>query len=100
SDASSLPGSSEAIIADHVFGVTRWFEGDYVGAQPYLERAVASYDRERDRHIASRFAHHPGISSIGFLARVLWPLGEVDKAARLTEETVSAAKRTGHVPDI
>jgi predicted ATPase len=99
-DASSLPGSTEATIANTVAGITHWFQGDYVGARRHFEHAVAAYNRERDRQLASPFGQDPGITAMGFLARVLWPLGEVDKAAYLAEETVSAAKRTDDVPTI
>jgi class 3 adenylate cyclase/tetratricopeptide (TPR) repeat protein len=95
-----LPESPETGVAHRVFGITRWYEGDYVAARLHLEQAVASYDYERDRHLASRFGYDPGVVATFFLGLVLWPLGEVDRAAYLTEKAFSLAVRCGSIPTL
>jgi predicted ATPase len=84
----------------HVFGVTCWFQGDYVGARTHLEQALAAYDRLRDYHPAPRFVFDDRVVSTGWLAVVLWPLGEVDQAAHLLDSALSLARQIGHLPTI
>ena len=92
-DAPHSPGS-------HIFGVTCWFQGDYAGARTYLEQALAAYDHERDYHLAPRFVFDDRVVATGWLAVVLWPLGEVDQAARLLDSALSLARQSGHLPTI
>jgi tetratricopeptide (TPR) repeat protein len=93
-EAQRLSESPEIGVAHRVFGITCWFNGDYVSARVHLEQAVAAYDHERDCHLASRFGYDPGVVAMFFLGLVLWPLGEVDRAARLAEEALSLALRS------
>jgi class 3 adenylate cyclase/predicted ATPase len=92
-DAPHSPGS-------HIFGVTCWFQGDYAGARAHLEQALAAYDHERDHHTAPRFVFDDRVVATGWLAVVLWPLGEVDQAARLLDSALSLARRSGHLPTV
>src|SRR5262249_46805174 len=99
-EAQRLSESPEIGVAHRVFGITCWFNGDYVSARVHLEQAVAAYDHERDCHLASRFGYDPGVVAMFFLGLVLWPLGEVDRAARLAEEALSLAVRSDTVPTV
>jgi class 3 adenylate cyclase/predicted ATPase len=99
-DARRSPGLPAAGRALHVFGVTSWFQGDYVGARTHLEQALAAYDHERDRHLAPPFVFDDRVVSTGWLAVVMWSLGEVDQAARLLDSALSLARQTGHLPTI
>src|SRR6516225_3237921 len=93
----ALPAAGRAM---HVFGVTSWFQGDYVGARTHLEQALAAYDHERDHDLAPRFVFDDRVVATGWLAVVLWPLGEVDQAARLLDSALSLARQSGHLPSI
>jgi class 3 adenylate cyclase/predicted ATPase len=99
-DARLSPELPAAGRAMHVFGVTSWFQGDYVGARTHLEQALAAYDQEGDRHLAPRFVFDDRVVATGWLAVVLWPLGEVDQAARLLDSALSLARQSGHLPTI
>src|SRR5215468_6548237 len=99
-DVRHSPGSPAAGRALHVFGVTCWFQGDYTGARTHLEQALAAYDHERGHHIVPRFVFDDRVVATGWLAVVLWPLGEVDQAARLMESAFSLARQSGHLPSI
>src|SRR5262249_37650233 len=68
SDAQRWPGSPEFSIAHRVFGWTCWFQGDYISARAHLEQALAIYDHERDRHLASRFGYDVGVVAMFNLA--------------------------------
>jgi class 3 adenylate cyclase/predicted ATPase len=99
-DARRSPESPAAGRALHVFGVTCWFQGDYAGARTHLEQALAAYDHEQDHHLAPRFVFDDRVVTTGWLAVVLWPLGEVDQAARLLDSALSLARQRGHLPTI
>ena len=80
-DAVREPESPPAGIAHRSYGMTCWFQGDFVGARQHTERVLAIYNRERDRELAFRFGQDYGITAMSFLALVLWPLGEIDRGA-------------------
>src|SRR5262245_4770198 len=86
--------------AGHVFGVTCWFQGDYVGARASLEQALAAYDHERDYQLAPRFVFDDRVVATGWLAVVLWALGKVDQGARLLDNALGLARQSGHPPTI
>jgi class 3 adenylate cyclase/tetratricopeptide (TPR) repeat protein len=90
-DASRCKASSELSVAHRIYGVTRWFQGDFVGAQSHLEEAVAIYDPERDRDLSYRFGGDVGVAAMVYLALVLWPLGEVARARQLIEDGLRLA---------
>ena len=92
-DATRRPGSPEAGIAHRSYSMTRWFQGDFVGARQHGEQVLTIYDRDRDRELAFKFGQDYGITAMSFLALVLWPLGEIDRARRLADEAVEEALR-------
>jgi class 3 adenylate cyclase/predicted ATPase len=99
-DARRWPGLPAAGRALHLFGVTCWFQGDYTGARTHLEQALVAYEHERDHPLAPRFVFDDKVVATGWLAVVLWPLGEVDQAARLLASALSLARQSGHLPSI
>jgi predicted ATPase len=99
-DAQQSPGLPAAGRAHHVFGVTCWFQGDYTAARTHLEQALAAYEHERYHHLAPRFVFDDKVVATGWLAGVLWPLGEVDQAARLLDSALSLARQSGHLPSV
>jgi class 3 adenylate cyclase/tetratricopeptide (TPR) repeat protein len=96
-DSPGLPAGGRAL---HVPGVTCWFQGDYASARTHLERVLAAYDHERDHHFGPRFVFDDRVVAMGWLAVVLWPLGEVDHAARLLDGALSLAQQSGHLPTV
>src|SRR5262249_30868149 len=92
-DAPHFPGS-------HNFALTCWFQAHSVSARTHLGQALAAYDRERDHNLAPRFVFDDRVVATGWLAVVLWPLGEVDQAARLLDSALSLARQSGHLPTI
>ena len=80
-DVQARPDSPEAGVAHRVAGATCWFAGEYREAKDHLERALAMFQPGRDDDLAFRFGQDQGVSAIAYLALVLWPLGEIDRAA-------------------
>jgi class 3 adenylate cyclase/tetratricopeptide (TPR) repeat protein len=92
-----LPTTGRAL---HVFGVTCWFQGDYGRARTHIEQALSTYDRDGDHDLGPRFIFDDSVVAMGWLALLLWPLGEVDKAARLMDGALNLAQQRGHLPTI
>ena len=90
-------GSPEAGVAARVNSATDWYAGNFADARVSLERALGIFDPERDSELAFRFAQDLGVSITAYLALVLWPLGEVDRAREVAEEMVARATKIGHV---
>ena len=90
----------EASVAHRVLGSTHWFAGEYEKARDHLERALALFQPGRDDDLAFRFGQDASVAAMAFLASVLWPLGEVDRACQLVEEMVGRATQRGQVATI
>ncbi|HZZ26028.1 MAG TPA: hypothetical protein VFE60_27300 [Roseiarcus sp.] len=97
SDLEATPDSPEAGVAHRAAGGTCWFAGEYAQARDHLERALALFRPGRDDDMAFRFGQDPGVSAMGYLALVLWPLGEVDRAASLNSRMLARIGSLTHL---
>ena len=100
SEAAKRPVSGEARIADRIDGVTRWVQGDYIGARDHLEKTIVFPDLDDDRELAARFGQDNGVAVRLYLASVLWAMGDCDRARVLKEEAVTLAPQVGHAPTV
>jgi predicted ATPase len=96
-DVETRPGLPEAGVAHRAYGVTQWFTGNFVEARTHLEQAAAIFDPERDRDLAFRFGQDVGVSAMVYLAIVLWPLGEVDRAREIADATAARIANLNHL---
>jgi class 3 adenylate cyclase/predicted ATPase/DNA-binding transcriptional ArsR family regulator len=97
-EAEAMPGTSASVIAHRIFGTTRSFQGDFTTAKHHLEKAVATYNPERDGNLAHRFGHDIGVAAEFYLALTLWPLGEIDQARRVAASALERAQHSEHRP--
>ncbi|MEA2921520.1 MAG: hypothetical protein QOF07_1483 [Bradyrhizobium sp.] len=97
-DASEQQGSPEEGVAHRAVGESCWFAGDYARARDHFEQAVALYNESRHAPLANVFGQDIGMAANVFLALVLLPSGDADRAGRLAETALSVAQRSGHVP--
>jgi len=100
SEAAKRPDSSEARIAHRIDGVTRWVQGDYIGARDRLEKTIVFPDLDNDRELAARFGQDNGVAVRLYLASILWAMGDCDRARVLKEEAVKLAPQVGHAPTV
>jgi predicted ATPase len=91
------PDSPEAGVACRISGLTRLYFGDYVDARASIEKALAILDSERDRDLAFRFGQDQVAAAMIYLALVVWPLGDVERARQLTDQAASQAAKSGNV---
>ena len=56
----------------------------------HLERALALFQPGRDDDLAFRFGQDAGVAAMFYLAIVLWPLGDVERAISLVDNAADA----------
>ena len=95
-DVQARPDSPEAGVAHRVAGATCWFAGEYREAKDHLERALAMFQPGRDDDLAFRFGQDQGVSAMAYLALVLWPLSEIDRAASFMSQTLARMESLTH----
>ena len=61
-----------------------------------MERALALFQPGRDDDLAFRFGQDQGVSAMAYLALVLWPLGEIDRAASLISRMLARIASLTH----
>jgi predicted ATPase len=92
------PDSPEAGVAYRISGLTRLYFGDYAEARANIEKALAILDSERDhRDLAFRFGQDQVAAAMVYLALVLWPLGDVERARQFADQAASQAAKSGNV---
>jgi class 3 adenylate cyclase/predicted ATPase len=96
-DIEGKPSSPEAGVAHRIAGVTEWYLGNFAPARVHLEQALELFDPQRDADLTHRFGQDLGVSAMTFLAFVLWPLGETDRARRVGKEMLARAMASGHM---
>ena len=94
------PDSPEAGVAHRIYGVTQWFTGDFDRGALAPRKGAAIFDPERDRDLAFRFGQDVGVSAMVYLAIVLWPLGEVDRARQPIEDFIARIAGISHIGTI
>jgi class 3 adenylate cyclase/tetratricopeptide (TPR) repeat protein len=92
SAASRRPDSPVAAVVAHwTNGATCWFGGDYLNARTHLEQALTSYGAEPDLEVFRTSTLDLPFVIMRFLALVLWPIGQIDRARRLAAEAVHSS---------
>jgi predicted ATPase len=97
SDVEARPDSPEAGVAHRITGATRWFAGEYREAREHLERALALFQPGRDDDLAFRFGVDHGVVAMLYLALVLRPLGDVERAGSLVRDAVARSAALTHI---
>jgi tetratricopeptide (TPR) repeat protein len=80
-----------AVVAHWTNGATCWFGGDYLNARTHLEQALTSYGAEPDLEVFRTSTLDLPFVIMRFLALVLWPIGQIDRARRLAAEAVHSS---------
>ena len=60
------PDSPEYVMGHRIVGMSRWYEGDYIGAREHLEQALASYDPSGTVALAFAYGQDIGVTLYGF----------------------------------
>jgi predicted ATPase len=94
------PGSPETGVAHRIGGVTRFLAGEFAEARQHLERALAHYDRDRDRPLMFRYGLDLAVPAMAYLAMTLWLLGIDEDAHGLVEQALTRAAQIKHKPTL
>ena len=85
-DASAVPNSPEAGVAERIMANTHWYAGSFRKSRAHHERAIALFKPGRDDDLAFRFGYDPGVGAMAAAAMSFWVLGEVDRAVDLMNQ--------------
>src|SRR4029079_15614197 len=83
------------VVAHWTNGATCWFGGDYLNARTHLEQALATYDAQLDLESFRTSSLALPFVIMRFLALVLWPMGQIDRACRLAAEALRPSGQQG-----
>lgn len=95
STAQASADSGQACMAFAALALCSWMEGRFLEARPALERALASYDPARHRHLGYVYGLDPKAWAHMILGIVLWFLGYPDQAKLQQERAVAWAREVG-----
>jgi class 3 adenylate cyclase/predicted ATPase/ABC-type transport system involved in cytochrome c biogenesis ATPase subunit len=97
-EAAARPNCPETLVAHFISGVTRWYFGDFAGAQEHFQKAIELYDQARHGDFANRFGADPRPGAEFYDALTLWVLGRIDEALRLANRALVDAEAAAHAP--
>jgi hypothetical protein len=77
--------------------MTHWFAGEYVEAREHLERSFALFQPGRDDDLAFRFGTDAGVAAMLYLAIILWPLADIERAVALVRSAEARIAAHPHI---
>ena len=90
--------SREAEVRAHCFmGQTYSAQGDFASAKTYFERTLAIFAEHAEDTRGLGVYGSQYVVSCAFLAGVYWALGDPDKAAASTANSIAYARKSGHL---
>ena len=91
---------TETVVARRWLGLTYFYLGDFAELQAHLLQALSTYNPERDCDARYRYGVDTSAAARAYLANTKWVLGELGDLQQLSEETMTLALASGHVPTI
>ena len=93
-----MPGSQQFLPAQQALGLTAFRLGEFADARTHLERSVDIYDPSvhGPENAQGVIGQDPGVSSLAFLAWMLWHLGYPDHALQRSQEAITLAREISH----
>jgi predicted ATPase len=83
------------MIGHRLMGSSLLFTGDIVESRASFDRAVAHYDPDKHRPLATRFGQDIRVSALTYRALCLWVLGYPEAALADTERALQEARSIG-----
>ena len=94
--AASSTDPADSLLGDRLIGLSHFYLGDHISGRRYIESMLDGHNRLlEDNHIV-RFQFDQVIVAKTILARIVWALGEPDRAMSQVHELVAEAKSTSH----
>ena len=89
--------TTEAGVGHRILGLTLMMQGELADARAHFERALRDFAPARDGETRFKFGWDNGIMAALQLAWSVWFLGEVERAQRLSDQTIRDAIGSGHL---
>jgi DNA-binding winged helix-turn-helix (wHTH) protein/predicted ATPase len=94
-------GATAPITIGHsIMGVCLTFTGELVEGQAHFDRALALYDPEAHRPLATRFSVDSKVRTLGFRSPASWFLGYPETALAESEHGLAYARETGQAGNV
>jgi hypothetical protein len=87
---------SAQLFGEHIMGLAKHFLGDQISARRHLAQALTRLTAADHGRDVIRFQIDVQMSTLAFLARVLWLQGFLDQAVRTAEMSIEKAQATGN----
>jgi len=87
---------SAQLFGEHIMGLAKHFLGDQISARRHLGQVLTHYTATDHGRDVIRFQIDVQVSTLAFLARVLWLQGFLDQAVRTAEMSIEKAQATGN----
>jgi len=94
--AESEGAPHQQLEAHRVLGSSLFYMGQMEEAREHFARALALYDRERDRGHVLIYGLDPAVVCLSANAPTLWHLGRVDEARDSAAQAIALARESGH----
>ena len=95
--AESAGAPHQQLEAHRVLGSSLFSMGRMEEAREHFARALALYDRERDRGHMLIYGLDPAVGCLSGIAPTLWHLGRVDEARDSAAQATALAHESGHL---
>jgi predicted ATPase len=83
------------LLGHRIMGYSLMLLGDFVDARKHLDDAIALYDPEQHRPLATRFGQDPGVTILSFRSWLLWYLGNPEAALKDADQALTYARAIG-----
>jgi predicted ATPase len=94
--AEKQTSSAPIMIGHRLVATSLAFTGNLIESRVHYDRALALYDRNEHRSLATRFGQDVGVVILSFRPWVLWLLGYPEAAVADIEVAVKNARDIGH----
>jgi hypothetical protein len=84
------------LLGHRIMSYSLMLLGDFVEARKHLDDAIALYDPEQHRPLATRFGQDPGVTILSFRSWLLWYLGNPEAALKDADQALTNARAIGH----
>jgi class 3 adenylate cyclase/tetratricopeptide (TPR) repeat protein len=98
--AEKQSASFPRVLGHNNLGGPLMLRGEFAEARAHLDQAIALYDPDAHRPLATRFGEDQRIATRMLRARTLWLLGYPDAALRDAEDAIKDGRETGQVSPV
>ena len=94
-------GSSGPLVAAHTLcGATLFYRGNLPTARGHFEQAMALYDLQQHRDLATLYGTDSGVVSSCYWSNLLWCLGYPDQALKKSHDSLALAQERNHLASL